>query len=164
MAKWHVAPLRFAPAFRALGVCEHIWLRYKNFEPGCFYPLQKWGLTLIFDPVPSTYFRPPERAYTAYAPHYDISGSWHIYSLSWNGVGLILWSLGLKFLSQLTRRKDWAKWFWAKWLVTLCSHFEVWSFQASLRLTEFFEPSKGLTELVSVCEVDRFQFFFSQAF
>ena len=45
-----------------------------------------------------------ERAYTAYAPYYDISGSWHIYSLNWNGVGLILWSLGLKFLSQMTRR------------------------------------------------------------
>ena len=25
MAIWHVARLRFAPAFRALGVCEHIW-------------------------------------------------------------------------------------------------------------------------------------------
>ena len=25
MAIWHVAPLPFAPAFRALGVCEHIW-------------------------------------------------------------------------------------------------------------------------------------------
>ena len=25
MAIWHVAPLRFAPAFRALGVCERIW-------------------------------------------------------------------------------------------------------------------------------------------
>ena len=25
MAIWHVAPFRFAPAFRALGVCEHIW-------------------------------------------------------------------------------------------------------------------------------------------
>ena len=25
MAKWHVAPLPFAPAFRALGLCEHIW-------------------------------------------------------------------------------------------------------------------------------------------
>ena len=24
--------LRFAPAFRALGVCEHTWLRYRNFE------------------------------------------------------------------------------------------------------------------------------------
>ena len=24
MAIWHVAPLRFAPAFRALGVCEHL--------------------------------------------------------------------------------------------------------------------------------------------
>ena len=47
-----------------------------------------------------------ERACTAYAPHYDISGSWHIYSLSWNGVGLILWSLGLKLLSQMTRRKN----------------------------------------------------------
>ena len=58
------ASLRFAPAFRALGVCEHIWLRYKNFDPSCFDPIQKfgmstWGLTLIFDPVPSTYFRPP---------------------------------------------------------------------------------------------------------
>ena len=30
MAKWHVAPLRFAPAFRVLGVCEHSWLRYNN--------------------------------------------------------------------------------------------------------------------------------------
>ena len=30
MAKWHVAPLRFAPAFRALAVCEHSWLRYDN--------------------------------------------------------------------------------------------------------------------------------------
>ena len=47
-----------------------------------------------------------ERAYTAYAPHYDISGSWHIYSLSWNGVGKILWSLGSKFLSQMTRQKN----------------------------------------------------------
>ena len=36
-----VAPLRFAPAFRALGVCEHIWLRYKNFDPSCFDPIQK---------------------------------------------------------------------------------------------------------------------------
>ena len=25
MAIWHVAPLRFAPSFGALGVCEHIW-------------------------------------------------------------------------------------------------------------------------------------------
>ena len=25
MAIWKVAPLRFAPAFRALGVCEHTW-------------------------------------------------------------------------------------------------------------------------------------------
>ena len=47
-----------------------------------------------------------ERAYTAYAPHYDSSGSWHISSLSWNGVGLMLWSLGLKLLSQMTRRKN----------------------------------------------------------
>ena len=37
----NVAPLRFAPAFRALGVCEHIWLRYKNFDPSCFDPIQK---------------------------------------------------------------------------------------------------------------------------
>ena len=64
MAIWHVALLRFAHAFRALGVCEHIWLRYKNFDPSCFDPIQKfgmstWGLTLIFDPVPSTSFRPP---------------------------------------------------------------------------------------------------------
>ena len=47
------------------GVCEHIWLRYKNFDPSCFDPIQKfgvstWGLTLIFDPVPSTYFCPPK--------------------------------------------------------------------------------------------------------
>ena len=26
MAIWHIAPLRFAPAFRALGVCDHSWL------------------------------------------------------------------------------------------------------------------------------------------
>ena len=32
---------RFAPAFRALGVCEHIWLRYKNFDPSFFDPIQK---------------------------------------------------------------------------------------------------------------------------
>ena len=32
MAIWHVAPLRFAPAFRALGVCEHRWLRYNNYS------------------------------------------------------------------------------------------------------------------------------------
>ena len=38
----HVAPLRFAPAFCALGVCEHIWLRYKNFNPSCFDPIQKF--------------------------------------------------------------------------------------------------------------------------
>ena len=25
MAIWHVAPVRFAPAIRALEVCEHIW-------------------------------------------------------------------------------------------------------------------------------------------
>ena len=30
MAIWHVAPLRFAPAFRTLGECEHSWLRYNN--------------------------------------------------------------------------------------------------------------------------------------
>ena len=46
-----------------------------------------------------------ERAYTAYAPNFDISGSCRIYSLSWNGVGLILWSLGLKFLSQMKTKK-----------------------------------------------------------
>ena len=50
-------------AFRALGVFEHIWLQNKKFDPSCFDPIQKfgmstWGLTLIFDPVPSTYFRP----------------------------------------------------------------------------------------------------------
>ena len=28
MAIWHVAPLCFAPAFTALGVCEYSWLRY----------------------------------------------------------------------------------------------------------------------------------------
>ena len=52
-----------------------------------------------------------DRAYTAYAPHYDFSEGWHIYSLSWNGVGLILWPLGLIFLSQMTRRKNEAKWY-----------------------------------------------------
>ena len=36
--------LRFASAFRALGVCEHIWLRYKNFDPSCFDPVQKFGI------------------------------------------------------------------------------------------------------------------------
>ena len=47
MAIWHVAPLRFAPAFRALGVCEHIRLRYKNFDPSCFDPIQKvWYVDL----------------------------------------------------------------------------------------------------------------------
>ena len=35
-----------------------------------------------------------ERAFTAYAPPYVISGRRHVYSFSWNGVGLILWSLG----------------------------------------------------------------------
>ena len=45
-----------------------------------------------------------ERAYTTYAPHYAISGSWHIYSMSWKGVGLFSWSLGLKFLRQMTRK------------------------------------------------------------
>ena len=48
-------------------VCEHIWLRYKNFDPSCSDPIQKfgmstWGLTLIFDPVPSTYIQPPAGA------------------------------------------------------------------------------------------------------
>ena len=39
--------LRFAPAIRALGVCEHIWLRYKNFDPSCFDPIQKiWYVDL----------------------------------------------------------------------------------------------------------------------
>ena len=47
MAIWHVAPLRFAPVFRALGVCEHIWLRCKNFDPSCFDPIQKiWYVDL----------------------------------------------------------------------------------------------------------------------
>ena len=46
---------RSALAFRALGVCEHIWLRCKNFDPSCFDPIQKcgmstWGLTLISIP------------------------------------------------------------------------------------------------------------------
>ena len=36
----------------------------QNFDPSCFDPIQKFGmwtrgLTLIFDPVPLTYFRPP---------------------------------------------------------------------------------------------------------
>ena len=29
---WHVAPLRFAPAFRALGVREQSWLRYNDYS------------------------------------------------------------------------------------------------------------------------------------
>ena len=66
MAIWHVAPLRFAPAFRALGVCEHIWLRYKNFDPSCFDPIQKFGIVDLrtnsdfrsrsFDLFPPTHF------------------------------------------------------------------------------------------------------------
>ena len=43
MAIWHVAPLSFAPAFRALGVREHIWLLYKNFDPSCFDPIEIFG-------------------------------------------------------------------------------------------------------------------------
>ena len=43
MAIQHVAPFRFAPAFRALGVFEHIWLRYKIFDPSCFDPIQNFG-------------------------------------------------------------------------------------------------------------------------
>ena len=51
-------PISFDP-FHAI-----LWLRYKNFETSCFDPIQKfgmstWELTLIFDPVPSTYFCPP---------------------------------------------------------------------------------------------------------
>ena len=70
--------LRFAPAFRALGVCEHIWLRYKNFDPSCFDPIQKfgtstWGLTLIFDPVPSTYFRPPLSTHSKFVDFYKLT-------------------------------------------------------------------------------------------
>ena len=30
MAIWHVAPLRFIPEFRALGLCEHSRQRYNN--------------------------------------------------------------------------------------------------------------------------------------
>ena len=68
MAIWHVAPLRFAPAFRALGVCEHIWLRYKNFDLSCFDPIQKiWYVDLrtnsdfrsrSFDLLPPTLANP----------------------------------------------------------------------------------------------------------
>ena len=75
----HIAR-RFAPAFRALGVCEHIWLLYNNFDPNCFDPIQKfgmstWGLTLIFDLVPSTYFRPPVTVVDALAPNRLNQGS-----------------------------------------------------------------------------------------
>ena len=38
-----------------------------------------------------------ERAYTAFASHYDISGSWHIYSLNWNGDSLICGHLAQNF-------------------------------------------------------------------
>ena len=37
--------LRFAHAFRALGVCEHIRRRFKNFDPSCFDPFQKFGMS-----------------------------------------------------------------------------------------------------------------------
>ena len=67
MAICHVAPLLFAPAFRALGVCEHIWLRYESFDPSCFDPIQKFGIvdlrtnsdfrSRFFDLFPPT--RPP---------------------------------------------------------------------------------------------------------
>ena len=43
-AIWHVAPLRFAPAFRALGICEHVLIRHKKFDPSCFDPFQKFGM------------------------------------------------------------------------------------------------------------------------
>ena len=67
MAIWHVAPLHFAPAFKAIGVCEQIWLRYKNLDPSCFDPIQKiWYVDLrtnsdfrsrSFDLLPPTPFR-----------------------------------------------------------------------------------------------------------
>ena len=34
-------------SFRAQGVLEHIWLRYKNFDPSCFDPLQKVGMSFL---------------------------------------------------------------------------------------------------------------------
>ena len=42
-----------------------------NFDPSCFDSFQKFGmstrgLTLIFDPVPSTYFRPPNSSYRTF--------------------------------------------------------------------------------------------------
>ena len=46
---WHVAPLRFAPAFRALGVCEHSWLRFKQFRrnlPRVFNSMKLCNMTL----------------------------------------------------------------------------------------------------------------------
>ena len=44
----------------------------QNFDQSCFDPIQKFGmstrgLTLIFDPVPSTYFHPPSEQYLSYS-------------------------------------------------------------------------------------------------
>ena len=51
----------------------------------------------------------PELAVTVHTPHVPnimIFPGVDIFSLSWNGVGSILLSLGLKLLSQMTRRKN----------------------------------------------------------
>ena len=41
-----------------------MYLKNQYFDTKCFDPIQKFGmstrgLTMIFDPIPSTYFRPP---------------------------------------------------------------------------------------------------------
>ena len=89
MAKWHVAPLRFAPAFRALGVCEHIWLRYKNFDPSCFDPIQKiWYVDLrtnsdfrsrSFDLLPPTRRTPLPFGFARQPIHIETSNLAHIF-------------------------------------------------------------------------------------
>ena len=85
---------RFAPAFTALGVCERIWLRYKNFDPSCFDPIQKfgmstWGLTLIFDPVPSTYFRPPSSFVSCFLTPYI----WPLFMASFKNMEIFMGGL-----------------------------------------------------------------------
>ena len=46
MSIWHVAPLRFAATFRALGACEDSWLRFRKFEGSSSIesPMAEWGL------------------------------------------------------------------------------------------------------------------------
>ena len=68
MAIWHVAPLRFAPAFMALGVCEHIWpFNLREFWATLLSP--KWAEIFVVQivgdktPAPSRALRPRGAAY-----------------------------------------------------------------------------------------------------